>query len=239
MKSSKRSNVVGSMYPSKDNFSVIIPTASMGRRMKSYGPKSLIKVGGESVLDRQIRLIKKVFKNRAEIIVVSGFEKEKFKSYESKVKVFENEDYANSNVVKSLGIGLEGRSHENVLIIYGDLVFNQSAITAPFGYYSMLIIDKNGTMNPREAGCVIQKNKVERVMYGLDHKWAQIGFFRGRELDLLEEFCKKPKNARCFGFEALNFIIENGGIFSGFSPKGIKVMDIDCSKDIKLTEEML
>ena len=41
--------------------SVIIPAAGMGRRMKSYGPKGLISLNGPSVLERQLKIVWKIY----------------------------------------------------------------------------------------------------------------------------------------------------------------------------------
>ena len=40
---------------SSDQLTVIIPAAGIGRRMKSYGPKSLIKIGNSTIIKNQIR----------------------------------------------------------------------------------------------------------------------------------------------------------------------------------------
>ena len=112
----------------------------MGRRMKSYGPKSLIKIHSScTILDNQINIINQVFKNNCEIFIIIGFEKEKFKTKKRNVKLLENDDYKEKNILKSISIGLEEATTDNVLLIYGDLVFNLETLKAPFGYYS----DKN------------------------------------------------------------------------------------------------
>ena len=52
---------------------VIIPAAGMGHRMKSYGPKCLLPANiKETILDKSIKTIKKVY-NYCEIILVVGF----------------------------------------------------------------------------------------------------------------------------------------------------------------------
>ena len=38
----------------ENNISIIIPAAGVGRRMKSYGPKPLIKVGNSTIIKNQI-----------------------------------------------------------------------------------------------------------------------------------------------------------------------------------------
>jgi choline kinase len=116
--------------PKKDNLSIIIPAAGVGKRMRSYGPKSLIPLNHEeTVISRQINLLKKLFLHHSEIIVVVGFESEKIiRNLPKWVKVIENENYATTNVARSIGMALRIASNNNVLIVYGDLVFNIHAL---------------------------------------------------------------------------------------------------------------
>ena len=44
-----------------DSLNIIIPAAGMGRRMKSYGPKALIKIGSSTVINNQISILKTYF----------------------------------------------------------------------------------------------------------------------------------------------------------------------------------
>ena len=229
----RRNNVVGTIAPAKDDYTIIIPAAAMGKRMKSYGPKNLLEISDNlTILDNQLNIINRVFKNRCEIIMVVGFQKEKFSNSKKNMKIVYNDDYANNNVTKSIGIGLQHATTNNVIVIYGDLVFNINTFNAPFGYYSMLIIDKAGTMPQKQVGCTINKNIIEQVMYDLPNKWGQIAFFTGYELEVLKTLCANKKYDKYFGFETINEIIERDGVFVACSPKDMKIIDIDSSKDI-------
>ena len=57
----------------KKGLSIIIPAAGTGTRMKAYGPKPLIKIGNQSIISRQIEILKSCF-YCPEIVVVSGYE---------------------------------------------------------------------------------------------------------------------------------------------------------------------
>lgn len=240
MKRLKRSNVVGSIAPAKTDYTIIIPAAGMGKRMKSYGPKNLIEIREDkTILDNQIDIINKTFKNRCHIVLVTGFESQKFNIEKRNLEIIVNEDYENNNVVKSIGMGLELAKTDNVLVIYGDLVFNQEALKAPFGYYSMVLTDKSNLMAKKEVGCIVENNILQQIMYDLPNKWAQISFFTGEELEKLKEICSQDKFDKRFGFEAINMIIEDGGIFAAFSPKNMRITDIDSSKDLSKVEDII
>ena len=84
-----------------EEISVIIPAAGLGRRMKSRGPKPLIKIKPDlSILENQIFNIQNVFAN-PQIVLVCGFEADKVMNDapDSLIKV-ENEFYENTNVFR-------------------------------------------------------------------------------------------------------------------------------------------
>ena len=219
---------------------VIIPAAGMGRRMKSYGPKSLIKIGDSTLIKNQIATLRECLETR-NIILVCGFRAEKLmdETPDSIIKI-ENELYEESNVVRSIAMGLRAiQSETTVVIIYGDLVFNQAAIESLDLEKSCVIIDAVN-MGSSEVGCIIDsKNKLANMMYDLPEKWGQIAVFKGRELDLLKELCWDKKNNRKFGFEIINRIIDKGGSFDCIRNEEIKVIDIDSSKDIQKAKGIL
>jgi choline kinase len=220
--------------PKNTKYSVIIPAAGMGSRMKSYGPKCLLTVGETSILENQLRHINKCLP-RSEIILVTGFEKtrvERRVSDRRNVKTVNNEDFSYTNVVRSIGLGLEQAKYDDVIIIYGDLVFNAYTLKAPFGSHSMILTDGAGYMRDSEVGCVVENHMLENMQYELSEKWAQISYFKGKELELLRRVCSNPKYYVYFGFEAINIILNSGGAFSVYQPKRMKIMDVGSSKDL-------
>ncbi|NVM35955.1 MAG: UTP--glucose-1-phosphate uridylyltransferase [Candidatus Lokiarchaeota archaeon] len=224
------------------NFSeldIIIPAAGLGKRMKSYGPKSLIKIYKEkSILDLQIERINKTFP-KANIILVTGFKSDNVMndSPDNIIKI-ENESYQLTNVARSIGIGLRA-SKNNVLIIYGDLIFNKECLECIKFNKSGIVASKT-LMKKNEVGCTINnKLEVENMMYDLEIKWGQISFFKGYELNLLKKICWNPDNYNLFGFEVINRIIEYGGSINVFTDKKAKVIDIDNYKDIELVKGII
>jgi hypothetical protein len=229
--------------PRNVKYSVIIPAAGMGSRMKSYGPKSMLKIKPDvTILDNQL---KNIYKNlpKVEIIVVHGFEGHRVhREYSNRpnVKCVANPQYETSNVVNSIGVGLQHITTDRVIVIYGDLVFNSHTLQAPFGDDSMVIIDRdNGCMGKDEVGCVVHNNILSRMMYSLPLKWAQIAYFQSKELGLLRKLCAKPEYGMYFGFEIINMIINNGGVFKTYSSKHNKILDVDSSKDLLSAAEII
>lgn len=223
----------------KNPIDVIIPAAGMGRRMKSYGPKSLIKIKKDlTLIENQIKIIKNTIPN-SNIIIVAGFESNLLmnKTPENIIKL-ENENYQNTNVIRSIGIGLRA-SQQEVLIIYGDLVFNSECIENLDFNKSSIVVGKK-IMKDSEVGCIVNKqDKVENMMYDLENKWGQILFLTGKELNIFKNICWNPENYNMFGFEAINETISKGGKIKACADDKMRIIDIDSSKDLERVKEII
>jgi len=217
---------------------IIIPAAGEGLRMKSYGPKPLLKINGYTLIQHQVIRLKSQFPDST-IILVSGYESAKVMS-NSPVDIVhvENERYSSTEVVRSISLGLRAATTDRVLVVYGDLAFNGETLQYPLLDKSVLFVD-NSTMSAEEVGCTVVNNYVENLLYDVPNKWAQIAYFVGEELKLLKHFAHNPANEKKFGFEILNEILNKGGKFVAATPKDIKVNDIDYSKDLASAKEIL
>jgi len=216
------------------NITVIIPAAGIGRRMKSYGPKSLIMIGESTVINIQIETLKNHIDVR-DIILVCGFRAEKLMNETpANIVKIENESYEDNNVTRSIGIGLRAiRDTDTAVLVYGDLVFNSAAIESLNLDKSCVVIDTDH-MGVDEVGCIIdQQDNLANMMYDLPMKWGHIAVFKNYELELLKELCWDKRNYRKFGFEIINRILERGGVFECIHNEDIKIVDIDTSKDIQ------
>lgn len=233
------------MYLKNDrDLSIIIPAAGMGRRMKAYGPKPLIPLGvqdNETVIGRQQCILRKLYPF-SQIIVVVGYEADMVMNHLDDTIAVENEMFEQTNVVRSIAMGLRAVSPDckNVLIVYGDLVFNKETVTIP--HY---IISKGlsaaivGQMGDEEVGVTIVDGRITQCAYDLDTKWAQIVYLTGRELDIFKRVVWNRNHARWFGFEALNAVLHNGGILHAISPRGMKIAEIDTAKDIEKARNII
>lgn len=222
-------------FYSNEKFSIIIPAAGMGKRMKSYGPKPLIKINNNlTIIQNQLNCINKVFFN-SEIIIIAGFDGDYLMNHtpNNLIKI-ENERYEETNVARSIGIGLRAATTERVIIIYGDLVFNQALLSETnFRNQSTLIVDSSNLMKDEEIGCYSSDNQLINMDWSVNEKWAQIMYVTGRELKLLKNITWNKENERFFGFECINEIINNHGKFLIHKPKDGKITDIDISKDLE------
>ena len=182
------------MIDDTECINVIIPAAGMGRRMKSYGPKPLIKIGNSTIIKNQISLLR-TYLPKCYITLVCGFQSNALmnETPDDIVKI-ENERYEETNVVRSIGMGLRALSScTKVIIIYGDLVFNSDTIKNISLDNSSIII-ANDTMGEDEVGCVTNQGYLCNLMYDLPSKWGQISIFVNKELRLLKRLCWDEKN---------------------------------------------
>lgn len=237
-------NIVPIRGTKTHKYSIIIPAAGMGLRMKSYGVKSLIKLKPNlTILDHQLNIIHRTIPNN-EIILVTGFESTKLmNNAPSNIIQIENERYEETNVLRSISMGLRAVTTTNVLVIYGDLVFNSHTLNIPLNKLSKenksaLIVGSN-IMSDDEIGCTIVNDKVEYLSYNLPVKWSQITFFTGKELSLLQQIAWNQDKEKWYGFEALNYIIEKGGEFQAITPNKIQITDVDSSKDFPMAKQIL
>jgi len=206
----------------------------MGYRMKSYGPKCLIDIyDNKSIIERQIEILWSIYP-KAEIFVCVGFESEKIRKSLEKypVRFIYNPIHETTNVLYSLGLAIQATISKEVLIVYGDLIFNEHAVRNLRGD-SKVVVDECGDIGKNEVGLILNEKTVTNFSYGLDSKWAQIVYLTGKELEIFKRTSIKEQNAQWFGYEALNQVIENGGQLHYVKPKLMKVLEIDAPKDLE------
>jgi len=171
---------------------------------------------------------------------VTGFESDKLmkNTPDFLVKV-ENENYEKTNVVRSIGMGLRAATTDKILVIYGDLVFDEEVLINLKLEQSCVLVDESGTMGNDEVGCNIHNGYIEQLLPDMPNKWGQISFFIDKELELLKKITWDRNKSHCFGFEAINEIVDRGGRFKAVSPTDTKIIDIDSSKDLSVARKII
>ena len=218
---------------------VIIPSAGIGRRMKSYGCKSLLNIKNNKLIDIQIKCIENVIP-RNEIILITGFDSDRLMSQSPKniIKI-ENEKYYENNVARSIDIGLKAtKENDHVLILFGDILLNEDALKHINFQESSIVISND--MSDNEVGCNINaKGYLEYMMFDLPNKWGHIIYLTSKELTLFKKIIWNKQTDKKFCFEILNEVINHGGKFKCIINNNIKVMDIDTSKDLQKAQEFI
>ncbi|MBU3923552.1 MAG: phosphocholine cytidylyltransferase family protein [Nanoarchaeota archaeon] len=105
----------------------IVCAAGMGTRLGRYSedkPKCMLEIGGESLLERQVRTLKK--SGIDDIGVVRGYMPEKINV--SSVKYYDNPNFARTNMVVSLMTAEREFSKGENLVCYGDIIYENRLI---------------------------------------------------------------------------------------------------------------
>jgi choline kinase len=222
------------------DFSVIIPAAGVGRRMKSYGPKALIDLGsGHTIISRQIDILRSHY-NSVDITVTVGFEADKLrKSLPDNVNTVENARYASTNVAASLSAALQSTSAKRALIVYGDLVFGEPIFSGIPLDKSFAIVERRGQMRRDEVGVTIVNGRISQFSYGLPVKWAQIVYLAEGDLAIFRQAVYNSNREKYFGFEILNQVLDRGVELPAIEPSGVRIVEVDSSKDIVLARSVL
>ena len=225
--------------PNETLVHVIIPSAGIGRRMKSYGCKSLLNIRDKKLIDIQVENIRNAFPTN-EIILVTGFDSDRLiNNSPTDIIKIENERYYDNNVIRSISIGMHAtKDNDHILIVLGDLLFNTEALSEIDINQSSIIISND--MDDGEVGCNMNgKGYLEYMMFDLSNKWGHILYLTSKELTLFKKLLLNKYNDKKFCFEIVNQVINQGGKFKCIVNDKIKTMDIDTSKDLQKAQEFI
>ena len=112
----------------KNKLKAILLVAGEGTRLRPYTlsrPKCMVEVGGLSLLDRQLSVLKS--QNIEDIILVGGYKYEMLQGKGSKLKI--NPRYFETNMVWTLFCA-EDEMDGDILISYGDIVYSKEILQA-------------------------------------------------------------------------------------------------------------
>ena len=223
----------------EDPITIIIAAAGAGRRMKSYGPKSLLTIKGKTILSRQLEEIRTEFPT-ANIVLVCGFEADKVMDRAcGDIITLENENYQDTNITRSVSIALRAINTSRVLIMCGDLVFSKGTLKHVDCKVSSILANKNKHKSS-EVGCVINQDKnIENMMYDLDLKWAQVIYLQDRALQIFKKLVFDRSNKKLFLFEIINKLVDSGCKIKCVENNSIQIVDVDVSRDIIIAESIV
>ena len=213
---------------------IVILSAGTGSRIKSYEPRSLLRIGNRSLIEHQINTISQCFDSPEIISVVGCHASKVIKKTRGKVRVVENQLYDDSNSSESLRLAFNNTLNENILFMHGDLYFNEHTLDVNYDK-SFVIIDSKNQIKEHEIGVTICDNKLSIMSYGLPTKWAQIAYFTAREHRILKSIFQKYENQdkKKLSFEVINMVLAAGGKFECYEPQNMSIVEIDRIRDIK------
>ena len=218
----------------KDGISVAILSAGNGSRIKSYEPRSLLKIKGSYLLEHQIKTINASLENPEIITVVGCHATRIMKKTRGKSRFVENQLYEDTNSSESLRLAFNNSTNKNFLFMHGDLHFNTKTLNVSFEK-SFILTDNQNRFKDSEVGLTKNKENLSILSYGLSEKWGQMAFFTGPEHDMLRSIFNKyeGQDKKKLSFEIINSIVNMGGKFACYEPRGMKITEIDRIKDIR------
>lgn len=205
------------------NFSVIILAAGVGSRAGGEC-KSLLRIGKESILQRQVRIIRRKYGESTNIIIVAGHKQgEIIQNFNDSCQIVTNDRFDNTNVVHSLYMGLLCNVSHGVLVIFGDLIFDYDAL--PDIDESALVVSSNN-MRKEEVGVLINNGYIVNMSYDLNKKWCQMAYLEKKHLKHIFSYCRISGHNRHYMFEALNSAISECGPIKAVECDG-KIIEVD------------
>jgi len=213
---------------------VAILSAGVGSRIKSYEPRSLIKIGNKTLLEHQISTISQCF-GFPEIITVVGYRADKIaKKMRGSVRIVENQIHETTNTSESMRLAFNNSMKNNFLFMHGDLYFNENTLKNLDYDKSFVLVDSQGMMDHKEVGLTIVNQNATIFSYGLKTKWCQIAYITGREIKILKNIFNKfePTQKKMLSFEILNKMISMGANFKCYEPENMSITEIDRIKDL-------
>lgn len=185
----------------------IIVAAGMSNRLRPLtndGPKCMLDLGGKTILGNMLDVLKQNGIN--DISIIRGYKKEKI-SYPG-VKYYENTDYQNNNILKSLFCA-EPEMDGDFLFSYSDIVYGDEIVRKLLENKAdiAIVVDvdwKKGyegrTLHPvTEAELVMAEDcNVTKIGKGLDPARAYgefigLGIFSGQGVKLLKKIYSAVK----------------------------------------------
>lgn len=107
----------------------VILAAGVGGRLKDFtkgAPKCLLKMGEETLLGREIRMLKELGFAAEDILVVAGYKHEMLNRCGATVLVNEKYDVLDNSY--SLAIALQNVQNDDVIIMDADLIFDREIL---------------------------------------------------------------------------------------------------------------
>lgn len=214
-----------------NNIDVVILAAGAGRRMRSFGSKSLLPVKNNTLIDYQIETIKTYLPN-ADIVAVLGYEIDKiYKHIPSFVRVVENERYETTTSTRSAFIGIRACSKNNILIINGDLYFNNKLFEICINESSILV-DKSGMISSNKLGVITDNGYVSCFNFDINVKWGQAFNLYANDIEIFQKICIETKQEVIIS-EILQTMINKNISIKTMEPKGMQLVEIDSYKDLE------
>ena len=203
----------------------IILAAGMGARLGKPYPKPLtILSTGESILDRQIRLLSKLV-SIDDIYIVIGFKKELIMEKFPQLLFVYNNYYDSTNTSKSLLCALKKVKNKDVIWLNGDVVFSLKALEYVMNSPSSCMAVNNSKVSEEEVKYKLNNSgEISEVSKSINNALGEavgINKVKSNDLNLLIESLENCNDSDYFE-KAIEKSIKSG----------MKVMPVNLGKNL-------
>ncbi len=191
---------------------VVILAAGKGSglgNLAAHQPKCMLQFGPETIIERQLRMLRQAGVDDSQIILVTGYRQEKLAD-KFPVQTVYNPYYAETDNAYSLFLALQ-QVDEDTLILDSDLVFDESVLLVMLGQKENTVLAKNNDNYSYGAtGIVVKSNHVEEIGKHVQSSltYESIIYLKKDTVDLWKEELAKPKNAQTWYSISLNKIVK-------------------------------
>ncbi len=223
---------------------VIILSAGMGKRFRRINlPKSLTLLSsGESILDLQIRTLSQ-FISPHQIIIVSGYRKEKLIESHPDLLYVYSPNYERENTSKSLLRAIYKLDNEDLLWVNGDVIFHPEALKALLSNRtknSMVVNiasvgDEEVKYRTNSKGRILEVSKTVKEAQG---EALGINFFQASDLESLKMNLERCQDDAYFE-KAVEMCIEEGIPVWAVPVNPLHCTEIDFPEDLDRANQLM
>ncbi len=214
-------------------------------------PKSLITIGGKTLLDRTLKILRK--NNVRDIVIVTGYRRDKIlehlkEKYYLNISFVHNHDYDSTNNIYSLYLAKKALSGEGFYIINSDVLFHERIfqhLHASRKKGLILSVDTTKELTEESMKVVSIGDKLIWISKKIPIKEASgeyIGLAKvtEEEHDKLFRSLKhvmKHKGVHVFYEEAFQHMMDTGSMVTFEQTRGLPWIEIDTLEDLRIAKE--
>lgn len=210
---------------------IIVPAAGTGSRLNFGKPKLCLSFYEKPLWAQQVKCFKDELPE-SPVYYVVGFGHQYLEGLENHARLVLNEHYRQSNVGYSVSLGIEESGDKDVLVVYGDLYFENKFIRniAGSGSNNFVVRDTRRLISSSSVGVVDQETNLKKFSYLSEDKWSQVLFLKN---DAKWEFYDiAQKHPNLFTFEVVNRLLKRNFSFDIIDgPPNSYYTEIDTNKD--------
>lgn len=232
----KYSRHIAKVYPDRDETSTIsiLLLGSMNYRMKSYGPKNLLKLHcGRTLIEYQLQTIKTVFP-LSEIILSIGQDADKvIRNKPFNLKVVENQLWEVTNEVEYARLAMNACINNKILLINSDVYFDNVILNQiKNASISTIYYDDSGRLPDNEIAITVAENYATYFSFKHETKWCNMLYLENEDVNLFRNIVSDKQRKKQYLFEAINAMIEKKPIKAERSQSKV-IYRIETSRDLE------